>query len=254
MLIKGAPDAVADAFCASRLAGDRGALYGTLPSGVDVEAIASEAHPRGIAVVCDNTFATPVLQRPFELGADLILHSTTKYLGGHSDVTGGAVVAREEGELFDRIREIQVRAGAVPSPFDCWLTMRGIRTLPVRVRSQSESAAIVARYLEGHAAVERVHYPGLPSHPGHAVAARQMTGFGAMLSMEVAGDTGRAMEVAARTALFTRATSLGGVHSLIEHRASVEGPGSATPGTLLRLSIGLEHPDDLLDDLARALE
>jgi cystathionine gamma-synthase len=220
---------------------------------VDIAAIAAGARERGAVVVCDNTFATPVLQRPFELGADLILHSTTKYLGGHSDVLGGAVVAREEGELFARIREIQVRAGAVASPFDCWLTMRGIRTLPWRIRAQSDGAGLVARYLAAHPAVERVHYPGLASHPGHAIAARQMRGFGGMLSVQVVGDAARAMEVASRVAIFTRATSLGGVHSLIEHRASIEGPGSTTPGNLLRLSIGLEHPDDLIEDLEHAL-
>ncbi|MDB5034946.1 MAG: Cystathionine gamma-synthase [Chlorobi bacterium] len=220
---------------------------------VDIAGVAAIAHAAGAICACDNTFATPILQRPLELGADLVMHATTKYLGGHSDVVGGIVVARERGDMFDAIRRTQIRGGAVPSPFDCWLALRGIRTLPYRMRGHSENAAAVADFLTRHADVERVHYPGLRDHPGHEIAARQMKMFGGMVSFQTTGGAARAVEVAARTTLFTRATSLGGVHSLIEHRASIEGPGSSTPNNLLRLSIGLEHPDDLIADLGRAL-
>jgi cystathionine gamma-synthase len=192
-------------------------------------------------------------QRPLQLGADLIVHSTTKYLGGHSDTLGGAVVARAGDERFTRIRQIQGSVGAVLAPFDCWLTLRGIRTLAYRMRGHTEHAQVVARFLAEHPAVEATHYPGLPTHPGHAVAASQMLLFGGMLSVQVHGDAARALVVAAHTHIFTRATSLGGVESLIEHRASIEGPESRTPQNLLRLSIGLEHPDDLLEDLDQAL-
>jgi cystathionine gamma-synthase len=207
----------------------------------------------GALVVCDNTTATPVLQSPFRLGADLVVHATTKYLGGHGDVMGGAVVTRVAGEPFARVRAGQAAGGAVPSPFDCWLVLRGIRTLPYRVRAQSEHALAVATYLAGHPRVERVHYPGLPSSPGHEVARRQMSMFGGMLSVQVRGGAEAAMAVAARLRLFTRATSFGGTESLVEHRASIEGPGTTTPADLLRVSIGLEHPDDLIADWAQAL-
>ncbi len=220
----------------------------------DVARTAEMAHATGARVVCDNTWATPILQRPFALGADLIVHATTKYLGGHSDVLGGAVVARTQDEIFERVRLIQTTGGAVPSPFECWLVLRGIRTLPYRMRAHSEHALAVARFLAGHAAVERVHYPGLEQHPGYAVAARQMRLPGGMLSFEVHGGRERALAVAARARVFTRATSLGGPESLIEHRASIEGPQTRTPESLLRLSVGLEHPDDLIEDLAQALE
>jgi cystathionine gamma-synthase len=193
-----------------------------------------------------------VLQRPLDLGADLVLHATTKYLGGHSDVAGGAVIAREESPFFARVRAIQ-KAGAVPSPFDCWLTMRGVRTLPLRMRAHSENAAAVAAFLAGRPNVEAVHYPGLATHPGHAHAARQMSAFGGMLSFQVRGGREEAMAVAARVRLFTRATSLGGTESTIEHRASIESPATTTPQNLLRLSVGIEHPEDLIADLAQAL-
>lgn len=219
----------------------------------DIARVAELAHAAGARVVCDNTWATPILQRPLALGADLALHATTKYLGGHSDVLGGAVVARTDDDFFARIRQIQVAGGAVSSPFDCWLVLRGIRTVPYRMRAHSENALAVARFLAEHAAVEAVHYPGLEAHAGYEVARRQMTLPGGMLSFQVRGGE-RAMAVAARTTLFTRATSLGGPESLIEHRASIEGPETRTPQNLLRLSIGLEHPDDLIEDLARALE
>jgi cystathionine gamma-synthase len=219
----------------------------------DIAAIAAIARAAGARCVADNTWASPVLQRPLELGADLVMHATTKYLGGHTDVLGGAVIAREEDAFFERIRLIQTAGGGVPSPFECWLVLRGLKTLPLRVRAQSESAARIASYLSAHPDVEAVHYPGLEWHAGHAVAARQMAGFGGMLSFQVRGGEAAAMAVAARVELFTRATSLGGAESLIEHRASVEGPDTATPDNLLRVSVGLEHPDDLIEDLARAL-
>jgi cystathionine gamma-synthase len=220
----------------------------------DIAAIAAIAHAAGALCAVDNTWATPVQQRPLDLGADLAMHATTKYLGGHSDVLGGAVVAREAGAFFERVRFLQANGGAVPAPFDCWLVLRGIQTLAYRVRAHAEHALAVARFLAEHPRIERVHYPGLPSHPGHAVAARQMRGFGGMLSIEVRGGEADAMALAARLKIFTRATSLGGIESLVEHRASVEGPESKTPPSLLRLSIGLEHPDDLIADLEQALE
>jgi cystathionine gamma-synthase len=221
----------------------------------DLDAVARivrAAGPNAITV-CDGTFATPVLQRPLDCGIDMVAHSTTKYISGHSDVVGGALVTRHDNYLFERARKAQRYGGAVPSPFDCWLTMRGIETLPLRVRAQSESALRIARCLREHPRVEGVHYPGLGDHPGHDVAARQMSAFGGMLSFRVRGGEAEAMAVAARCRLFIRATSLGGAHSLIEHRASVEGPASGTPRNLLRMSVGLEHPDDLLEDLAQAL-
>jgi cystathionine gamma-synthase len=220
----------------------------------DIERLCSVARARGLLVCCDNTFATPLWQRPFELGADLVMHSTTKYFGGHSDVMGGAVIAREAGQLADRLRDYQATAGAIPSPFDCWLVRRSLTTFPWRVRAQSDNAQRVAEFLSAHPAVERALYPGLPSHPGHELAQRQMRGgYGAVVSVCVRGGRAETFEFAARTQLFTRATSLGGVESLIEHRASVEGPHSTTPDNLLRLSVGLEHPDDLTADLAAAL-
>jgi cystathionine gamma-synthase len=194
-----------------------------------------------------------MLQRPLDLGADLVMHSTTKYLSGHCDVMGGALVAPAGSPLLVRMRAMQTDGGAVPSPFDCWLTLRGIRTLPVRMRVHCDNAKRVAAFLAGHPDIERVHYPGLSADPGHAVAARQMADFGGMLSAVVPGGRERALTVAARLRLFTRATSLGGPESLVEHRASIEGPGTRTPEGLLRFSIGLEHPDDLIDDLAQAL-
>jgi len=219
----------------------------------DIEATAELAHARGALLACDSTFATPVLQQPLALGADIVMHSTTKFLAGHSDVTGGALAVRDGGEVLQRLREYQHQAGAVPSPFDCWMIRRSMMTLPLRVRAQSTTAMRVARFLAEHRGVERVHYPGLEAHPGHAVAARQMPGFGSMLSFEVPGGAAAALQVAARAQLFTRATSLGSVESLIEHRASIEGPDTRTPPGLLRLSIGLEHPDDLVADLASML-
>ena len=220
---------------------------------IDVAAVARLAHDAGALCACDNTFATPVLQNPLALGADLVMHSTTKYLSGHSDVTGGVIVTKRREGFFERVRQRQVYGGGVPSPFDCWLIRRSNRTLPYRVRAHSEHAMAVAAFLAAHPRVEAVHYPGLPSHPGHAVARRQMAMFGGMLSFQVRGGRDEALAVAARVKVITRATSLGGVESLIEHRASIEQPGTQTPQNLLRLSVGLEHPDDLVEDLAQAL-
>src|SRR5438309_3158657 len=219
---------------------------------VDIAAIVEVAHGVGALCVCDNTWA-PVLQRPFELGADLILHSTTKYFGGHCDVAGGIVVAKKDSEFFQRIRAIQYSGGAVPSPFDCWLVLRGMRTLPWRMRAHSENALKIAEFLAQHRNVARVHYPGLQSNPAHDIAARQMSAFGGMLSFEVKDGRDAAMSLAAKTKILIRATSLGGVESLIEHRASIEGPGTTSPEGLLRLSIGLENADDLIEDLDQAL-
>lgn len=219
----------------------------------DIAAISEIAHRHGALCAVDNTWATPILQRPLALGADLVMHSTTKYIGGHSDVLGGCVVLARDDAFGARLKQEQLLIGSVPSPFDCWLLLRSIPTLPYRVRAHSEHAGLIAAFLSGHPAVERVNYPGLRSHPGHAVAARQMSGFGGMLSIEVRGGAEAAMSVAGRVRLFIRATSLGGIESLIEHRATVEGPGTPTPPNLLRLSIGLEHPDDLIDDLRQAL-
>jgi cystathionine gamma-synthase len=219
----------------------------------DLRAVAAIAKSHGTLTACDNTWATPFLQRPLSLGIDLVMHSTTKYLSGHSDAMGGAVVVRADGELAERLRSLQAEGGAVPSPFDSWLVLRGIRTLPWRMRAHCSNAAAVAAFLSSHPRVERVHYPGLPSDPGHAVARAQMDEPGGMLSFVVRGGRAEAFDVAARLKLFIRATSLGGPESLVEHRASIEGPGTRAPEGLLRLAIGLEHPDDLVEDLRQAL-
>jgi len=190
----------------------------------DLAAVAEIARAANAVTICDSTFATPVAQRPLELGIDMVMHSTTKYFGGHSDILGGSLVTAHDNYLFERCRLSQEYGGSVPSPFDCWLLLRSIETLPWRVRGQQANAMQLAQFLETHKAVERVHYPGLESHPAHALAARQMTGgFGAMLSFQVRGGRDKTLGVAARTEIITRATSLGSTHSLIEHRASVEG-------------------------------
>lgn len=227
----------------------------------DIRAVAEIAHAAGALLACDNTLATPVIQQPLALGADLVMHSTTKYLGGHSDLMGGVVIGRH-GPVMEAVRRQQRVAGASPSPFDCWLLLRSLTTLAVRVRGQSAGALAIAAALAGHGAVSQVLYPGLPQHTGHALAAAQSRlteasgtplPLGAMLAIRLAGGAAQAMAVAEHTRLFQRATSLGGVESLIEHRAPVEGPGTLTPDDLLRLSVGLEHPDDLLADLLAAL-
>lgn len=214
----------------------------------DLAAVAARARAVGAWSCCDNTFATPVLQRPFEHGFDLVMHSSTKYLGGHSDVLGGLVVVRDGGGLLDPLRAWQSAVGAVPAPFDCYLVLRGIATLPLRVRAQSANAAALAAWLAEHPRVRTVHYP-----EGNAVAARQMSAFGGIVSFEL-DDAKSALAVANRTRVFVHATSLGGVESLIEHRASGERPDTPTPQALLRLSVGIEHIDDLRDDLAQALQ
>jgi cystathionine gamma-synthase len=219
----------------------------------DLAALAGIAHGAGAELAVDSTFATPALQRPLELGADAVHHSTTKYLGGHSDVQGGALVFRKGGELSENVAHIRKIVGGVASPFNSWLILRGLRSLACRVEKQSANAIAIATFLETHSAVEAVHYPGLASHPGHAVARRQMSAFGGMLSFRVRGGRDAAVRAASRLRLFLNATSLGGAESLIEHRASSEGPGSPTPQNLLRVSVGLEHADDLIEDLAQAL-
>ena len=220
----------------------------------DIAALAEAAHGAGALLACDNTFATPLLQRPLALGADFSMHSTTKYFGGHSDVLGGALVfARRDGD-FGRVSHRRHVTGGVMAPFNAWLTLRGCRSLAARMAMHCANAQRVAAFLSGHPAVERVNFPGLPSHPGHAIAARQMSGFGAMLSIELAGGREAALAVAGRLRLFHNATSLGGCESLVEHRASVEGQHPTSPQNLLRLSIGLEHADDLVADLRQALD
>lgn len=220
----------------------------------DIAGVVSIARDGGACCMVDNTWPSPAGQSPLQLGADLVMHSTTKYLGGHSDLLGGAIVTRKEDAFFERIRRIQTIGGAVPSPFDCWLLLRSISTLAYRVRAHTESAQAIASALASHPRLEAVHYPGLAQHPGHEIAARQMHLYGGMLSIRVVGGMEAAMEIMGRLKLFTRATSLGGVESLIEHRASIEGPESTTPPNLLRLSVGLEHVDDLLEDLSQALQ
>jgi cystathionine gamma-synthase len=221
---------------------------------VDIAAIADIAHRGGARAVADNTFASPVLQRPLDLGCDMVMHATTKYLGGRSDVLGGVAITRADDEAFAQVRTAQLFGGAVPSPFDCWLVMRSLPTLPYRMQAHCANASKVANFLSTHPKVSAVHYPGLESSPFHALAKKQMSGFGGMLSFETKGGKDAAMTVAAHVDVFTRATSLGGVESLIEHRASIEGPESKTPQGLLRVSVGLEHADDLIDDLAQALD
>jgi cystathionine gamma-synthase len=219
----------------------------------DIRAVADRAHEVGALCVVDGTWTTPLLQRPLELGADLVVHSVTKYIGGHSDVLGGAVVG-PDSEAFAAVRTVQRSEGAVMDPFSAWLALRGLRSLGARLDRQCDTAARVAATLAAHPAVAAVHFPGLPADPGHAVASRQMSRPGAMLSFRVKGGEAAALRVAARVRLFTRATSLGGTESLIEHRASVEGEATRTPRDLLRVSVGLEHPDDLVEDLVSALE
>jgi cystathionine gamma-synthase len=221
----------------------------------DLRAVCDLAHAAGARVAVDNTVPTPVLTRPLELGADLVVHSATKYLNGHSDVLAGAVLSARNDPFWQRIRSWRRTAGAVPGPFEAWLLLRGMRTLFLRVRRASETALEIARHFERHPALRAVLYPGLPSHPGHAIAARQMSdGFGGMLSIRLAGGSDRARSVLAAVKVFKRATSLGGVESLIEHRSSMEGPSSPIPDDLLRLSIGIEAPADLIADLEAALE
>jgi len=219
----------------------------------DIKKIVAVAKARGIKVVCDNTFATPICQQPLALGADLVMHSATKYFGGHSDLMGGALITAEKSEWWQKIRQVQEMGGAIPSPTDCYYLARSIKTLPYRVMGHVQNAQLLAEFLEQHPKVERVLYPGLLSHPQHAIAKEQMLTFGGMLSFIVKGDENDTHNIINKLNLFTRATSLGGVESLIEHRATVEGPDTKTPRNLLRVSVGLEHIDDLIADLKQAL-
>ena len=220
----------------------------------DIEKISEITKKNGLILACDSTFASPCLQNPILLGADLVMHSTTKFIGGHSDVLGGALITAKNDELWEKIRNIQQIGGAVPSPFDCFLLLRSIKTLPYRMRGHSANGMALATFLESHPKVEAVYYPGLPSHPQHDVAKKQMSAFGGMLSILVKGGADEARTVVNSVELFAQATSLGGVESLIEHRASVEGPDTKTPQNLIRISVGLEHQDDLIADLSQALE
>ncbi len=219
----------------------------------DIEAVAGLAHAAGAMILVDSTWMTPQLMRPLESGADFVLHSVTKYLAGHSDVLGGALIAQEPDDFWQRLSTLHRSSGPVMDPFSAWLALRGMRTLAARLRIQCENARSLAAFLRDHPRVMRVHHPSLPDHPGHSIARRQMRDFGGMLSFEIEGGRTEALGVAARVTVFRRATSLGGTESLIEHRASIEGPPSRTPESLLRLSVGLEHPDDLLADLSHAL-
>lgn len=219
----------------------------------DIAALAKIAHAHGASLACDNTFASPVLQQPLALGADIAMHSTTKYFGGHSDVLGGALVFAHCDELFERVAHRRHITGAILAPFSAWLTLRGCRSLPARMALHCANARKIAQFLSAHPAIERVNYPGLPTHPGHAIVMRQMRDSGGMLSIELHGGRDAALAMAGRLQLFTNATSLGGCESLIEHRASVEGANPVSPQNLLRVSVGLEHADDLIADLRQAL-
>ena len=220
---------------------------------VDLAGAIAVAREGGARTLVDNTFATPALQRPIESGADVVLHSTTKYLGGHSDVQGGALVFARRDDLYEKTSHARHVLGPVASPFNSWLVLRGIRTLACRMAMQSTTALAVARAIEKHPSVAAVHYPGLGSHPGHDLARRQMSAYGAMMSFRARGGREAAIRAVGRARLFVRATSLGGFESLIEHRATSEGPASTAPPELVRISIGLEHPDDLIADLTQAL-
>ena len=219
----------------------------------DVEKMCNFAKSIKALVCVDNTWPTPMNLNPIYYGADLVMHSTTKYLAGHSDILGGAIIAAKKDEFFERISEIQKGQGAVPSPRDCWLLSRSIRSFPYRMRGHNENAMKVAEYLAEHPKVREVYYPGLPDHPGHDIARSQMSGFGGMISFLYDGDAKETLAVVAKTKLITRATSLGGVESTWEHRRSSESEDSTTPENLIRLSVGLEHIDDLIKDLSQAL-
>ncbi|HLY07269.1 MAG TPA: PLP-dependent aspartate aminotransferase family protein [Rhizomicrobium sp.] len=220
----------------------------------DIEAVARLAHQAGAQVAVDSTVATPVFTRPLALGADIVMHSATKYLNGHSDVVAGALITGENSDFWQKLKALRVQFGSIPGPFECYLLARGMRTLYPRVRLAAANALALARRLGNHPKIAQVLYPGLPEFPGHEIAARQMQGgFGGMLSIRVRGGEDAAIAAAAKLRLWKRATSLGGVESLVEHRASVEGPDSPCPRDLLRLSVGIENVDDLYADLAQAL-
>jgi cystathionine gamma-synthase len=219
----------------------------------DIKSIATAARARSILTLVDNTWATPLLQQPLLLGADLVVHSATKYLGGHSDILGGAVLAADAEGIFKQIRIIQTFGGAVPSPFDCWLLVRSIKTLPLRLERQVANAQRIASFLEGHPLVEKVFYPGLASHPNFDLAQTQMRGPGAMISFQVKGGRAEALKTVGASKLIIHATSLGGVESTWEQRATSEGPLSQTPQNLIRLSVGAEYAEDLIEDISQAL-
>ena len=220
----------------------------------DIAAVAQVAREVGAAVAVDSTVATPMLTRPLELGADIVMHSATKYLNGHSDVIAGVLATAKDDALWQRIRYVRGSGGAVPGPFEAWLLLRGMRTLPLRVAAACANAMAIAERFAAHPAIAQVLYPGLPSHPGHAIARRQMQGgFGGMLSLRLKAGEAAAISFTGRLRVFKRATSLGSVESLAEHRASVEGPGTTCPADLVRLSAGVEHVEDLLADIAQAL-
>jgi cystathionine gamma-synthase len=247
-----------DAVRAATIPGKTGLVWIETPSNplwtvTDIQAVSACAHEAGAIVCADSTVSTPILTRPLDCGCDLVVHSATKYLNGHSDVVAGAIATARTDAAWARIRDVRERHGAFLGPFDAFLLLRGLRTLDLRVRAQCRTAALIAERLSAHPAVKAVLYPGLPGHPGHAIAARQMTGgFGGMLSIRL-GSRAEAIAVAGRVQLWRRATSFGGVESLIEHRASIEGTNSPCPDDLLRLSAGLEDPDDLYRDLVQAL-
>lgn len=220
----------------------------------DIKGLVSIAQKHKLKLGVDNTLGTPVLQNPITLGADIVMHATTKYIGGHSDIMGGAVLLKEDDEWAKRIERVQILMGATPNPLDCYLLARGLKTLPLRMREHSANALELAKRLEKHPKVEKVHYPGLESHPQHALAKAQMPqGFSGMIALQVKTGETETREMAGKLQIFQQATSLGGVESLVEHRKSIEGAQSTTPGNLLRFSIGLEHVDDLWADLEQAL-
>lgn len=220
----------------------------------DIKAISELAKTKGIILACDNTFSTPIFQKPLELGCDIVMHSTTKYLSGHSDVIGGVLACAITDGFWGKIKNIQVLSGAVPAPFDCYLTVRGIKTMPYRMRGHAHNAELIVAFLSAHPNVQEVFYPGLKDHPGYEIAKKQMSAFGGMLSFLVKGDANDARKVVNSVKIFTQATSLGGVESLIEHRASIEGPDTKTPQNLIRISVGLENSEDLIQDLNQALD
>jgi cystathionine gamma-synthase len=220
----------------------------------DIVEVSNLAKSNDIRVLVDNTWPTPVNQLPLELGAELVLHSTSKYFGGHSDILGGAIVAKKRDDFFDQIRFTQQMGGAVPSPQDCWMLSRSTRTLAYRMKGHNEHATLVAGFLSDHPKVDEVYYPGLKSHPQHHTALKQMTGFGGMISFMAGKNEAESVAIVGNSKLIKRATSLGGVESTWEHRGSSEGEGSVSPKNLIRISIGLEHPDDIIEDLEQALK
>ena len=218
----------------------------------DIQAIGNIAKAHGILLACDNTWTTPLIQRPLELGVDLVFHSSTKFFGGHSDILGGVVIVKEKNETARRLREFQVSGGVVPSPFDCWLLNRSLATLSLRLDRQVQNALAIVDYLKTDPHIDKIYYPGLPDHPNHAIAKKQMNGkFGSMISIRVKGGEKESMRFAGGMKIFKHATSLGGVESLVEHRRTAEGMAPKSPDNLLRLSIGVEYIDDLIADLKK---